>query len=79
MSPEEAVQVHKDVRSRRSVAIHWGTFILTDEPLDEPPRRLKAALDAQGISRDDFAVLKHGETIVLDRARGGDTSAGAAH
>lgn len=66
MSPEEAVQVHLDVRSRKSVAIHWGTFILTDEPLDEPPRRLSRALDAKGIARDSFVVLRHGETMMLD-------------
>ena len=36
MNPEEALQVHIDIRSKKSVAIHWGTFILTDEPLDEP-------------------------------------------
>ena len=66
MSPEEAVQVHLDVFSRKSVAIHWGTFILTDEPLDEPPIRLKRAMEERGIPVDEFLVLKHGETIFLD-------------
>ena len=36
VNPEEAVKIHKDIDSRYSVAIHWGTFILTDEPVDEP-------------------------------------------
>ncbi|MDX1709014.1 MAG: MBL fold metallo-hydrolase, partial [Desulfobacterales bacterium] len=40
VNPEESVQIHKDLRSKQSVAIHWGTFILTDEPLDDPPQRL---------------------------------------
>jgi N-acyl-phosphatidylethanolamine-hydrolysing phospholipase D len=66
INPEEAVQIHKDIGSRKSVAIHWGTFILTDEPLDEPPQKLAAALQENKISRDDFLVLKHGETIILD-------------
>ena len=44
MNPDEAVQVHLDIHSRKSVAMHWGTFILTDEPLDEPPKKLNAAL-----------------------------------
>ena len=66
ISPEEAVQVHLDVRSRTSVAIHWGTFILTDEPLDEPPQRLESALEERGLPREAFLVLKHGQTIVLD-------------
>jgi len=66
INPDEAVRVHVDAASRRSVAIHWGTFILTDEPLDEPPVRLKKALMDQGIPPSEFLVLKHGETIVLD-------------
>jgi L-ascorbate metabolism protein UlaG (beta-lactamase superfamily) len=45
---------------------HWGTFILTDEPLDEPPVRLKQALMDKGIPLSEFLVLKHGETIFLD-------------
>lgn len=66
ISPEEAVQVHLDIRSRTSVAIHWGTFILTDEPLDEPPQRLERALEERGLPREAFLVLAHGQTIVLD-------------
>jgi L-ascorbate metabolism protein UlaG (beta-lactamase superfamily) len=66
MSPEEALQVHFDLQSRKSVAIHWGTFILTDEPLDEPPQRLKAAITQKENPAPDFVVLKHGETIELN-------------
>jgi len=65
ISPEEAVQVHLDLRSKKSVAIHWGTFILTDEPLDEPPKRLATARQEKGVSEEEFVVLKHGETIVM--------------
>jgi N-acyl-phosphatidylethanolamine-hydrolysing phospholipase D len=43
--------------------MHWGTFMLTDEPMDEPPRRLAAALRAAGIAPDRFLVPRHGETI----------------
>ena len=66
MNPEEAVMTHKDVRSRQSIAVHWGTFVLTDEPLDEPPVRLREALRNEGISESDFMVLKHGETVLID-------------
>jgi L-ascorbate metabolism protein UlaG (beta-lactamase superfamily) len=66
INPEEAVQVHTDVRSKKSVAIHWGTFILTDEPLDEPPKRLGTAMAEKKLPSSDFLVLKHGETIILN-------------
>ena len=66
VNPEESVQIHKDVVSKKSVAIHWGTFILTDEPLDEPPKRLAAAMRENRIPGDDFVVLQHGQTIILD-------------
>jgi N-acyl-phosphatidylethanolamine-hydrolysing phospholipase D len=65
VDPEEAVRIHQDLHSRQSVAMHWGTFRLTLEPLDEPPARLRAALDAAGIDRDRFWVMEHGETRVL--------------
>lgn len=41
INPAEAVQVHRDVQSQASIGIHWGTFCLTDEPMDEPPILLR--------------------------------------
>ncbi len=66
VSPEEAVQIHLDIGSRKSVAIHWGTFMLTDEPLDEPPKKLRNAIKEKGLTQDGFLALRHGETIILD-------------
>lgn len=63
--PFEAVKIHQDVRSRFSVAGHWGTFRLTDEPLLEPPSLLQAALAEQNISDTNFIVLRPGETISI--------------
>lgn len=40
LDPADAVKVHQDVRSRRSVGVHCCTWSLTDEPLDEPPKLL---------------------------------------
>lgn len=62
VNPDEAVQAMLDVNAREAVAIHWGTFSLTDEPLDEPPKALAAALAARGLPADRFRVLQHGET-----------------
>jgi L-ascorbate metabolism protein UlaG (beta-lactamase superfamily) len=72
VNPDEAVQVMLDVGAKQAIGVHWGTFSLTDEPLDQPPRDLEQALDARGIPRERFVVLKHGETKRF-RAEGNHT------
>jgi N-acyl-phosphatidylethanolamine-hydrolysing phospholipase D len=62
MNPAEAVQAHKDLGARRSLGVHWGTFELTDEPLDQPPIDLAIARRDAGVADDDFFVLKIGQT-----------------
>jgi L-ascorbate metabolism protein UlaG (beta-lactamase superfamily) len=64
MNPADAVKAHKDIASRQSVAIHFGTFRLTEEAIDRPVLDLKAALARQGVPEDDFAVLPEGRTRV---------------
>jgi L-ascorbate metabolism protein UlaG (beta-lactamase superfamily) len=59
-SPEDAADAHLRLRARASLAAHWGTFPLTDEPPDEPPRRLAAALRRRGVAADAFRALPHG-------------------
>lgn len=65
VNPAEAVRMHQDLGARRSIGVHWGTFELTDEPLDQPPRDLRAARDAAGLAPGAFSVLAVGETQVL--------------
>ena len=60
-NPEEAVQIFEDLGAERAVAIHWGTFKLTLEPLDEPPILLDAALRQARIDDGRFRALVHGE------------------
>jgi N-acyl-phosphatidylethanolamine-hydrolysing phospholipase D len=62
VDPEEAVQAGRALGARRLVAMHWGTFDLSDEPLDEPPRRFRAAAAAAGYDEQSAWVLRIGET-----------------
>jgi L-ascorbate metabolism protein UlaG (beta-lactamase superfamily) len=65
MNPEEAVRAHLDVRARVSIGMHFGTFQLTDEGIDEPPRALERSREAHGVSADAFRVLDFGESVVI--------------
>ncbi len=66
VNPVEAVRIHQDVGARYSVAMHWGTFVLTDEPLNEPPQALARAREAAGIPPSQFFLMDFGETRGLD-------------
>ena len=67
MNADEAVQTHEVLRARRSIGMHFGTFRLTDEGIDQPAEALAASLRAQGVDPADFRVPRFGETI---RVRG---------
>jgi len=70
IGPQEAVQIHKDLGSKLSVAMHWGTFSLTDEPFGEPPELLRETMKAENLSDSDFWIMGHGETRWLDQVWG---------
>ncbi len=65
MNPSDAVQAHGDLRARHSAAMHWGTFRLTDEAIEDPLRMLELARDRVGVSSEIFRILAHGESWVL--------------
>ena len=65
MDPEEAVRAVIEVGGRTMVPMHWGTFKLTDESMDEPPQRARAAWLAAGQPAERFCQLRFGETLVI--------------
>jgi L-ascorbate metabolism protein UlaG (beta-lactamase superfamily) len=65
MNPAEAVLAHLDLGAPFTLGMHFGTFQLTDEPIDEPVHHLQAALTEHGISPVRFRVPGFGETVWL--------------
>ena len=66
INPEEAVMTFLDLEASKAIGMAWGTFILTDEPVKEPPRELLKELKKSNISNEDFFILKHGESYLID-------------
>jgi len=62
MNPEEAVRAALDLAATRALAMHYGTFDLSDEPLHEPPTRFRKAAAQTRLGDGDAWLLKIGET-----------------
>ncbi len=65
MNPEDAVRAQAELKAEQALAIHFNTFQLTDEAIDQPVKDLQRALEAAGCSKADFWVLKEGESRTL--------------
>jgi len=66
LNPIEALKTFLDLEAKKAVAMHWGTFMLSQEAADEPVNEIKSNLGDYGIEESDFLILKHGETIHLN-------------
>ena len=60
-NPEEALAVAKNLRSRKVIGMHWGTFVLSLEPIMEPPTRFKASAEKYDFKKEDTIIYKIGE------------------
>ncbi|MFF7750813.1 MBL fold metallo-hydrolase [Streptomyces sp. NPDC007971] len=65
--PEDAVRATVDVGARRMAPMHWGTFVLSAEPVMEPLARVRSAWEKAGLDREDLWDLPVGASRVLDR------------
>lgn len=63
MDPEEAVKAHIDLGAEKSIGMHFGTFQLTDEGIDEPERDLSINLLKYKVSADIFFTLDQGQAF----------------
>ena len=67
VNPADAVQLMLDLDAKQAMGVHWGTFKLTQEAFDHPPRDLAAALQAHGLAQNKVWLLRHGETRAVER------------
>ena len=65
-NPEEALQVAKDLKSKKVIGMHWGTVVLSLEPIMEPPVRFKDSAKKYGYNKSDAIVFKIGEVKKLN-------------
>ena len=69
LNPEEAVKAHQDLRSRQSIAMHFGTFRLTYEGIEEPLTDLQLAIEKYALAPQRFLVLEPGQSKVIEDAK----------
>ena len=65
-NPEEALQVAKDLKSKKVIGMHWGTIVLSLEPIMEPPVRFKDGAKKYGYKKSDTIIFKVGEVKKLN-------------
>lgn len=65
MNPAEAVMAHKVLGAFLSIGMHFGTFQLSSEAIDQPQKDLVEEIEKQAISRNSFMTLHEGETKIF--------------
>ena len=65
-NPEEALNIAKDLKSKKIIGMHWGTVVLSLEPIMEPPVRFKDNAEKYGFKKEDAIVFKIGQVTKLN-------------
>ena len=64
-TPEEALNISQDLKSKKIIGMHWGTFVLSLEPIMEPPKRFKDNAEKYGFKKNDAIIFKIGQISPL--------------
>ena len=64
-TPEEALNVAQDLKSKKVIGMHWGTVVLSLEPIMEPPVRFKNNAEKYGFKKKDAIIFKVGQVTKL--------------
>ena len=65
-NPEEALEVAKNLKSKKVIGMHWGTFVLSLEPIMEPRKRFKDGANKYGFKKNDAIIFKIGQVSKLE-------------
>jgi N-acyl-phosphatidylethanolamine-hydrolysing phospholipase D len=66
MNPEEALKTAFDLNAKKSIGMHWGTFILTTEPIEEPKQILGNLIIEYELEEDFFKTILPGDIYLFD-------------
>ncbi len=65
-SPEEALEISRDLKSKKVIGMHWGTFVLSLEPIMEPRDRFRDNAEKYGFKKEDAIIFKIGQIAPLN-------------
>jgi len=65
-NPEEALEISRDLKSKKVIGMHWGTFVLSLEPIMEPRDRFRDNAEKYGFKKEDALIFKVGQITPLN-------------
>ena len=66
-NPEEALEISRDLKSKKVIGMHWGTFVLSLEPIMEPRDRFRDNAEKYGFKKEDAIIFKIGQITPLNK------------
>ncbi len=65
-NPEEALEISRNLKSKKVIGMHWGTFVLSLEPIMEPRDRFRDNAEKYGFKKEDALIFKIGQITPLN-------------